>query len=406
MTQDSNNRFAAIALLLTSGIIITVSVGILFLLDGGLTTVAQESAEESVSPSAREKVEESAPSLGDRFRSVFTRACEKDVNSLEAATYFLETCDRPDNVIALKNQGRALLISWDLQWSKSEKAERLEQVAESFSQASELAPDDPELAFYNAFTQDFEAFVLAEELSDCVPASDRYAEAIQLYDQIDEINPEDHNLSIVNELGHFLTNRDRDYATAITLYDKASVDHPQLSDVLMSKATAQLLEKDFFGAKESFEKVLEIDPNTYQVKYGLGSLWAQLENYEQALKYYEDITTNPDTANFYYAWRDQGIANYFLGNNEKAQQSFEKALEFEEAAFFDEKNYSFIENVSDCLAFSEGGENCLGASPGLVKANLKDNGIFQGSVIVHRSSEDSDPFFEVEHDAFYRCNQT
>lgn len=340
-------------------------------------------------------------------RAAMGGPCAKYVDSPEAAEHFLENCRNPKSATALTNRGRALLIAWEPNATKTEKNQYLEQVAESFNNASELAPNDPQSAFYKAFVLDFKDFVIDGADKTCIPAGERYEEAVQLYKQVDKITEDSHSLFILNELGHFLINRDKDYKTAIDLYEKVEPEHPQVGDVLMSKATAQLLDKDYFGAKDSFEAVLAINPDAYQIKYNLGSLWAQLDNYEESLKYYKDITQNPSTSNFYYAWRDQGIAYYFLGRYSDAQQSFEQALTFSGAAVFDKKNYAFMQNALGCLESSTAVavSDCFQSSPGVLKATLRESGVFQGSVIVHNRNQQSDPFFEVEHDAFYKCNQ-
>ncbi len=400
MTQHNSNKFTIIALLVTSGIIGAVSLGIMFLLDNTLGTV-QASSQNSVTNKA------SAP-VDKRVRLTLMGSCKQPVNSLEAATAFLANCDEPKSATAFVNRGRALLITWDSDSAQAQKEQRFNQISESFDKAGELSKNDPEIAFYQAFVLDFKDFVLDGRATDCASVKERYAEAIARYAQIEQIQPEKDNLSIINELGHFLTNRDRDYKAAIALYEKVSLDHPQINDVLMSKATAQLLSQDLPGAQASFEQVLALNPGAYQVKYSLGSLWAQQGNYPEALKYYQAITNNPNTANFYYAWRDQGITHYFLGQYKEAKQSFETALKFEGAALFDKKNYAYMQTASDCLDALSGDESiaCFGDNPDVVKSNLRANGIFQGSVIVHSKDEASDPFFEVEHDTFYKCNRT
>ena len=397
MNQGSSNRFSLLAVLITGGVIALVSSLILHLLDSDVVTVPA---------SPQKSTAEGSFPINERVRSAFTSVCEKDVNSLEVANRFLENCDNPKSKTAFVNQGRSLLISWDSDATQAAKIQRVEQVAQSFDKASEVSDRDPEVAFYQAFIQDFKDFVINPENADCVPASKRYEKAIEAYSKVEAIEPGKHNLFIVNELGHFLTNRDRAYPTVISLYDKVSGDHPEIEHILMSKATAQLLNKDFFEAKDSFEAALALNPKAYQIKYSLGSLWASFENYDQALSYYQDITSSPNTSNFYYAWRDQGMAHYLLGQAQEAKQSFETALEYKGAAIFDKNNYDFMQTASDCLTASgSSGESCLGANPSAVKATLQENGIFQGSVIVHSRSEVSDPFFEVEHDAFYRCNR-
>lgn len=398
--NNGNGRSILFILLTAFGLVGAVFLGVGFLVNSSFGTAPISSTDSSDGASS---------SWWASARATIGGPCAQNVDSFEAAERFLEACNNPKNANALVNNGRALLITWQSNATKTEKKQSLEQVAENFNQASALSPNDPQIAFYKAFVLDFQDFVLNATNATCVPASERYAETIKLYEQVDDITPDSHNLFILNELGHFLINRDKDYKTAISLYKKVAQDHPQVEDVLMSKATAQLLDKDYFGAKESFEAVLAINPESYQIKYNLGSLWAQLENYDEAIKYYEDITQNPSTANFYYAWRDQGIAYYFLGRKNDAKQAFQQALTFEGAKIFDERNYTFMENVFQCLEASGDGttvDNCFTMSPSILKATLRENGVFQGSVIVHNRNEQSDPFFEVEHDAFYKCNRS
>jgi tetratricopeptide (TPR) repeat protein len=415
MAQESNSRFVAAALLLAAGVMVSVSLGIVFFLDRGAVTA-------SVEPVAQRSTSADSPSetvntprdssAQKRSGSTVLNVCEADVRSLESAVTFLESCDRPTSAIALKNKGRALLIDWDLEASQAQQAQRLEQAKKSFNQAIDLMPEDPELAFYEAFTEDFEAFVLSKSAGkpvDCVPVKERYAKALRLYAQVNEITPESYNVSIISELGHFLINRDRDYAGAEALYNKVSLSHEDFGDILTSKATAQLLSKDLVSAKNTFERALAFNPDNYQVKYRLGSLWAQMNNSDEALKYYEDLTSNPNTSGFYYAWRDQGILYYFLGRQQEAAQSINEALSFKGAKSFDKENYTLMQNLANCLKTADGeasgscSENSPGNSPEAALATLKKDGIFRGSIITHNRGADSDPFFAVEHHAFHQC---
>lgn len=131
-------------------------------------------------------------------RAAIGGPCAKQVDSLEAAEYFLDNCNKPKSTTAFINKGRALLIGWDSSATQPEKDQYFKRIETSFNQASELSPNDPEAAFYKAFMSDFKDFVLDTTNTVCTSASERYEKAISRYNQLDEITEETHNIFILN----------------------------------------------------------------------------------------------------------------------------------------------------------------------------------------------------------------
>ncbi|WP_019504505.1 tetratricopeptide repeat protein [Pleurocapsa sp. PCC 7319] len=332
------------------------------------------------------------------------KQCRLMPSDLDLAAKVLTACDRvlkkkPNDTEALINRGKVSFVLWD----SNRNQERFDKAIADFTQAKEIEPDNPRALFYLSYLEEFQDLVIRKQ-PQCLPASDRYQEVIQIYQPFDSITEQD--IPILLELGHFLVNREQNYQAAMAIFDSIIKFDENIYQAWSGKATAQFLGKDYFNAQESFERALELNPDSYKIKYNLGSLWARLDNYEKASElYYQVLKAEP---NFTFALRDLGLSLYLQNRYQEAALAFTQIIyrpnskSFQVSAKDRELISDFYHRVEDCLEEAvEGLEvSCSQEDRVPMKIRLYHNGIFH-NVIVHGQS--SDPFFEVEHHTFFQC---
>ena len=148
----------------------------------------------------------------------------------ENAEKIITACDKainlpfsPCKIEALKNAGRASLVTWNPEWddkNQEDKKDLIKQTKQYFQQAYDENSEDPQAAFYLDFMADFETVVVRRK--NCEPAILRYNEqpgtippnpivgdqsgTIDLYlDDEYTIKPSD--FSLLKELSDWLINR-------------------------------------------------------------------------------------------------------------------------------------------------------------------------------------------------------
>ncbi|GAB4241057.1 MAG: hypothetical protein Kow0049_29450 [Stanieria sp.] len=325
------------------------------------------------------------------------KQCRLNPTDLDLAAKVLAACDRiltnqPNNGEALINRGKVSLVLWNA----SRHQERIDSAIADLTQARELEPDNPQVVFYLSYLEEFRDLVIHDRPK-CLSASDRYQEAIQLYQPWDKITAAD--LPIVLELGNFLVNREQNYQTAIKLFDAAIALDPNLAQAWSGKATAQFLAKDYFNAQESFNRALALNPNSYKLKYNLGSLWAKLGNYAKASELYAQATKLEP--NFAVAWRDLGLSLYLQDRYQEAALAFTQIIYRPNSQSFQvndqerELMKEYYEKVEDCLDEAVEGldVSCSHEDKIPVEITLNHHGIFH-NVIAHEQG--TEPFFAVE----------
>lgn len=334
---------------------------------------------------------------------------------------------------ARKSAGRAALVYWNGLSNEQEKEDRqdaiVQEVKNHFDVAEKYKPKDPQAKFYSALMDDFEDFVLTSEELDCLPASERYEQAINLYAGIGKIDAVGNNFFALLELGHFLVSRDRDQVSGnlndeflndLNGYEKAMELYRKLVDVkddnaryttLLSLAKAQLLDKQYGEARSSFEQALEIDSKAYQINYYIGNSFAlENGNYDKAVEFYDEVTEDPGTDEYYHALRDSGFAYYMIADYEKAKNRFDRALALgasREQTERSKKNlmeeYKSKINSGRCDQLDFSNSDCSREDRKILREELLRQGIFQSIFTVHDKEKGTDPFLDVEHDAFYKC---
>ena len=338
------------------------------------------------------------------------------------AKLIYESCqkviDSTDNISTLnveyKNAARAYLVQWDKSRDKNMNLV-INRIKRYFSVAEELNQEDPQAKFYSAYMEDFEDFVQTPEKLDCLPASERYQEAIELYRTGDKIESVGIDFFAVLELGHFLVARDgrNGYEKALELYDKLQVSNKDANYiVLLDKGKAYFWNKEYSKARDSWQKALKIEPQDYQIKYYIGNSLALEERYDEAIKKYDEVTEDKNTKEYYPGLRDSGFAHYILHNYKEAKERFNRAIKIlgnrgtgsQLELQLMEKYLDKIEegecdqgNFRDTTCYQEDKDRTL------AKNDLKRQGVFTSISTVHRQDKPTDPFIEVEHDKFYKC---
>lgn len=347
---------------------------------------------------------------------------------------------------AHKNIGRAILVRWDGRtgdYRETSKQSEITEARKHFESALAAKPQDAQAAAYLGLMSDFEDFVL-EQTFKCLPASERYERALRLYKNVEKIKKTDGNFFMVLELGHFLTSRDRHeiyligdaywdnlngFKKAIQLYNKLNISKKkysaEYSQVILSKANAQLLNREYSKARESFEEMPQ-PFRTYQVEYYIGNSYAlegisyalrgeqrrASERYRKSLEYYKRITENEDTGRYYYALRDSAFAHYLRGDYAGAKVLFERALKLlkndpereSKNRILMEEYFSKINN-SQCDVMPSNVNNPCYQDSVVDDLYARGEGIFWSVFTVHMKDAATDPFLAVEHDAFYKCRE-
>ena len=357
-----------------------------------------------------------------RFRESDTLCNNKLTDDQNEAKLIYESCqkviDSTDNISTLnveyKNAARAYLVQWDKSRDKNMNLV-INRIKRYFSVAEELNQEDPQAKFYSAYMEDFEDFVQTPEKLDCLPASERYQEAIELYRTGDNIESVGIDFFVVLELGHFLVARDgrNGYEKALELYDKLQVSNKDANYiVLLDKGKAYFWNKEYSKARDSWQKALKIEPQDYQIKYYIGNSLALEERYDEAIKKYDEVTEDKNTKEYYPGLRDSGFAHYILHNYKEAKERFNRAIKIlgnrgtgsQLELQLMEKYLDKIEegecdqgNFRDTTCYQEDKDRTL------AKNDLKRQGVFTSISTVHRQDKPTDPFIEVEHDKFYKC---
>lgn len=336
---------------------------------------------------------------------LIVKQCRLSPTDLDLAAKVLTACDRlikkqPHNTEALIDRAKVSLVLWNA----SHHHERIDSAIADLTQVRELEPDNPQAAFYLSYLQEFQDLVIRQQPK-CLPVSDRYQEAIQLYQPWDKTLAEA-DIPIVLELGNFLVNREQNYQAAIEIFNAVLKFDPNIAQAWSGKATAQFLAKDYFNAQASFNRALALNPDSHRLKYNLGSLWAKLGNYDKASELYAQATKLEP--NFAVAWRDLGLSLYLQDRYQEAALAFTQIIYHPNSESFHvgdqerELMKEYYERVEDCLDEQVEGlpVSCSQEDRIPVEVTLNHNGIFH-NVIVNGAKPE--PFFDVQRRQFFQC---
>ena len=184
----------------------------------------------------------------------------------------------------------------------------------------------------------------------------KYKEAMEYYDQVIEINPQDadayHNLGHIKaKLGNHKdaikdfdkaieinpydadTYNNRGHAKAelgnhteaIQDYDKAIEINPQFAAAFNNRGITKRKSGNHMEAIQDYDKAIKINPQYAEAYFNRGNAKAGLGNYKEAIQDYgKAIEINPQFAE---AFNNRGSAKAGLGNYKEAIQDYGKAIE-------------------------------------------------------------------------------
>jgi tetratricopeptide (TPR) repeat protein len=152
----------------------------------------------------------------------------------------------------------------------------------------------------------------------------RYEEAIQYYDKVLEIEPND--VYVLYNKGNAFYSLGN-YTEAIQYFDKALEIEPRLVEALTNKGLALADLGKYQEAIQYVDKALEIEPRMVEALTNKGAALAKLGKYQEAIQYFDKaLEIDP---NYIGALNNKGAALIYLGKYQEAIQYVDKALEIE-----------------------------------------------------------------------------
>ncbi|MGF1534406.1 MAG: tetratricopeptide repeat protein, partial [Bernardetiaceae bacterium] len=94
----------------------------------------------------------------------------------------------------------------------------------------------------------------------------------------------------------------RRYKEAIVAYETAASYNPTMSDAYVQKGRCQFILKEYEGAAETFEQIIEISPQTFEAYNSLWKIYGIQEKPEQMIQTYEraaEAATKPELKQLY-----------------------------------------------------------------------------------------------------------
>jgi tetratricopeptide (TPR) repeat protein len=128
----------------------------------------------------------------------------------------------------------------------------------------------------------------------------RYNEAIDIYDQVINDNPE-YIEAFLGKANCYI--KKRRYNEAINIYEQVINDNPEYIEAFLGKANCYIKKRKYEKAKIILEKIIDTNPENIELNYLYGLiLWYQT-NYYKAVKYFYKI---PNTSKLFPS------ATYFI----------------------------------------------------------------------------------------------
>jgi tetratricopeptide (TPR) repeat protein len=152
----------------------------------------------------------------------------------------------------------------------------------------------------------------------------RYEEAIQYYDKVLEIEPND--VYVLYNKGNAFYSLGN-YTEAIQYFDKALEIEPRLVEALTNKGLALADLGKYQEAIQYYDKALEIEPRLVEALTNKGLALIYLGKYQEAIQYFDKaLEIEPRLVE---ALTNKGAALIYLGKYQEAIQYVDKALEIE-----------------------------------------------------------------------------
>jgi tetratricopeptide (TPR) repeat protein len=125
-------------------------------------------------------------------------------------------------------------------------------------------------------------------------------------------------------------------------YLQKGIEEKPDAELFRNVASCFVVQKHWDKALEAFQTAAELDPTNYQTFYGIGLVFENKMEYENAIKYYnKSITINSDYGTTYGVL---GFLYFKLGELEKAEDFLKKAVKYENSntLFRDYKNLGHV----------------------------------------------------------------
>ena len=180
----------------------------------------------------------------------------------------------------------------------------------------------------------YPAFV---SLTDILEKNNKIEEAIFTYER--GISSFPLNKEIFISYGTMLY-RENMYDEALIQFENAEVIDNSDIDIKYRIGLLLTEKKEFQKSIEAFEKILQIDPDNQKVKYYLALNHIQLENYEEAEKYLNEVTIDSDL------YSDSVVQRAYLY---ELKQDYNKALEILETEYKSDKSNPTVVNFLGAL---------------------------------------------------------
>lgn len=114
------------------------------------------------------------------------------------------------------------------------------------------------------------------------------------------------------------------YAEAEAVYDAILALRPGETDAYFLRGNARLEQDNYQGAKEDFDKIVELEPNNYKRLIQIYEVLSAKGYKALGVEYLEAALEKKSSKMTAF---DEGLIHYYLGNYEQAQVSLEKAKE-------------------------------------------------------------------------------
>ena len=165
-------------------------------------------------------------------------------------------------------------------------------------------------------------------IADSCKALLQFDKAEEAYNQIIKLDPSDRfALTGMADLQHRLGNDEK----AIEYYENVLQFDPNELHILTIIGKLCWRTNDFEKAERYFRRALSIDPHNPYALYGLGNCFRWPHQYDKAIEIWGEILKHNEGTQALYT--RMGDAHVHLGDNEKAEASYLKAMEVGEDPF-------------------------------------------------------------------------
>ena len=375
--------------------------------------------------------------LAERSHEQSYQACTIQLKDSSVAADILKACnvvlDSPESeedtkALIARAQANAVLGNYPEADNDFKKVFQIVEIPYN-KEGSSFNSEERQVAFLKAFWPEFMSLVV-DKSGRCGDAETVYELPLRAYRYLFTQGAktrgiEEEELFPILELGHFVSDRDREWNLASELYDLILDDiDPKSINALLSKVHAHVMSHGDMKTPEDFLKAIENIQSRQsdiqaKVQYHRGSILARQEQYGDAAQKYGEIlseeayTSALEVYPFlkFIALRDRAFALYASDQFSEADTVFEDSLsvldklkesgEIEELEYADRRSriVDFQVKASSCKVLSS---NC-GSKDSQLR-ELIDYGSIFSHLISHETEIEGHAFFEKKHGKFYGCS--